>query len=341
MLGGRAFKVPTEKSPSYRCYPSDFLNDEWFRALPRDTRDLYRELIDRAWINCGLPADPAEIAKLCGEDMRYFKNRWLVIGVKFPVDPMTGRRVNLRQEIEREKQRRFSESQGKKARDKKHGTADLQASYPPSYDVATPLANPIATPQLTANFSANIAQSLESRSAPDLPAPAVPSVSVSDLSKSQNQDLSLAGARVMEPLTGPRFAQLWEEATSQPAGDMFFCHELAREVARCAELTVASATGDRAPPVPHARAAIEAFLALRRHWQAGNRPAPPPSPKGMKENLARVFEWMTGVKPAIIESETKAVSADGQTRFRGKVVGMAPITEPVESGDWTHKVKRR
>lgn len=56
--------------PWYPWYPGDYLSDTLSLSLEADA--LYRRLLDAMWINCGLPVDKSELARISRTDRRKF-----------------------------------------------------------------------------------------------------------------------------------------------------------------------------------------------------------------------------------------------------------------------------
>lgn len=62
---------------------------------------FFHRCLNRSWINNGLPADPAELARLLKVTPAYLRKVWERVGQKF--SEVDGRLVNPRQELERSK----------------------------------------------------------------------------------------------------------------------------------------------------------------------------------------------------------------------------------------------
>jgi uncharacterized protein YdaU (DUF1376 family) len=80
-------------------YPAEADADENFRLMSFEQRGLYWTLLDHAWLNSGLPADPEEIREMCRLSKHDFDRMWKRVSKCFKL--VGYRMVNPRQEIER------------------------------------------------------------------------------------------------------------------------------------------------------------------------------------------------------------------------------------------------
>lgn len=102
-----------EKSPAYQWYPKDILTDKRVLCMSNETENMYRRLLDHAWLENGLDNNLsllAAFAKLPGQ-VEKFKEHWKEIKKCFVFDGKKWR--SPRQEKERKKQKKFSDKQRK------------------------------------------------------------------------------------------------------------------------------------------------------------------------------------------------------------------------------------
>ncbi len=96
------------KSPAYRWYPRDILGSLRVAAMTASEECWYRRALDFAWLNDGLPADPAKLSRIIGKKCTVRgAEAVLSMFVPSPNDPEIY--VNERQEMERQKQKEWSE----------------------------------------------------------------------------------------------------------------------------------------------------------------------------------------------------------------------------------------
>lgn len=91
-------------NPGYMWMPRDWLSSTFVQSLKRHDRDIYRELLDRAWLDDGLPNDLVSLARVLGEPPRAFTKLWETLRSHFVLGD-DGRWRNPKQEDEREYQR--------------------------------------------------------------------------------------------------------------------------------------------------------------------------------------------------------------------------------------------
>ena len=96
------------KLPYYKMYPGDADADENFRLMSYEQRGVYWSLLNHAWLNDGLPASPHDIQSILRIPEKEFVKCWERVSTCFPEN--NGRRRNPRQEEERSKAIRKSES---------------------------------------------------------------------------------------------------------------------------------------------------------------------------------------------------------------------------------------
>ncbi len=97
------------KSPAYQHYAADFLTDT--ASWTNEEVGAYQRLLDYAWINRGIPQDPARIAIIVSVSADYFQEKlWPTLSTKW-IQNGHGNLVNPRQEIEREKQKEYRDRQ--------------------------------------------------------------------------------------------------------------------------------------------------------------------------------------------------------------------------------------
>lgn len=105
----------TQKSPAYRWYPKDILGSLRVASMTAAEECWYRRALDFAWLNNGLPSDPVKLSRIIGKKCTAAGAR-LVLEMFEPSTNDPGVFVNERQEVERQKQKEWSEksSQGGK-----------------------------------------------------------------------------------------------------------------------------------------------------------------------------------------------------------------------------------
>ncbi len=92
--------------PFFKWYPADAETDEVYRAMTDAEVGFYHRCLNLAWINNGLPADPAERARLLGRNRRRADANWTErVASRFSVSSETGKLVNRRQAEELQKAR--------------------------------------------------------------------------------------------------------------------------------------------------------------------------------------------------------------------------------------------
>jgi uncharacterized protein YdaU (DUF1376 family) len=102
--------------PYFKWYPADAETDEDYSAMNDTELGFYHRCLNRSWINSGLPADHARLARLLKVSPAYLQKMWTRVGKKFQLSENTGRLVNKRQEDERTKAVSKSEKSANAAR---------------------------------------------------------------------------------------------------------------------------------------------------------------------------------------------------------------------------------
>lgn len=98
-----------DKLPYFRWFPADAETDEEYSAMDDAEVGFYHRCLNKSWINHGLPAVPAELARVLRVSPAYLRKMWERVGRKFEPSSDSGRLVNRRQEEERSKAVRKSE----------------------------------------------------------------------------------------------------------------------------------------------------------------------------------------------------------------------------------------
>lgn len=105
------------KAPSFMWYPKDCDTDEDVRLMTDQEFGFYVRMLNHAWMNDGVPAETADIARALGRPKQYVERmmngrvgrKWVV-----PV-PFNGRLINLKQEEQRNSGSSYSESRRRAA----------------------------------------------------------------------------------------------------------------------------------------------------------------------------------------------------------------------------------
>lgn len=88
------------KSPAFQLYPTDFLADPKVQAMTCEEFGAYCQLLFQAWIDGGVPNDPAQLARRTRLSRAKFAKAWETVGPCF-VEASNGLLVNPRMERER------------------------------------------------------------------------------------------------------------------------------------------------------------------------------------------------------------------------------------------------
>ena len=94
--------VMAKTLPYFRWFPADAETDDDYASMTNSQVGLYHRLLNRAWLNYGIPNDPEAIRKMLRLDAREFRRDWEQVRHKFVADPQQlNRLVNPRMEEER------------------------------------------------------------------------------------------------------------------------------------------------------------------------------------------------------------------------------------------------
>lgn len=97
-MSGRNGRNP--KSPAFQVYPGDFMSDPKVLGMTIEEVGAYWMLLCAAWIDDGIPNDPAFLARICRMSPERFDEAWKVIGLCWK-SGSDNRLRNPRQERER------------------------------------------------------------------------------------------------------------------------------------------------------------------------------------------------------------------------------------------------
>lgn len=108
------------KAPAYQWYARDFAADELVQLMTLEEEGAYRRLLDHQWLHGSIPADVAQIARICKNmPVRRMQKLWAAIGPCFvPAADDPSRLQNRRLERERAKSQEYRDKQTEKG---KHG----------------------------------------------------------------------------------------------------------------------------------------------------------------------------------------------------------------------------
>lgn len=101
-------------SPAFSFYPKDWLADANVKAMTFEERGVYVELLALYWLEDGLPAAPARLARLLQMGSRRFERLWRAIAPCFRVEG--DRLLQKRVEEEKVKQVAYRHSQAEKGK---------------------------------------------------------------------------------------------------------------------------------------------------------------------------------------------------------------------------------
>ncbi len=102
----------TNKSPAYRWYPRDILGSLRVSAMTAAEECWYRRALDFAWLNHGVPTDPIKLARIIGKKCTT-KGAQIVLTMFTVSADNPEVCVSERQELERSKQKEWSEKSAK------------------------------------------------------------------------------------------------------------------------------------------------------------------------------------------------------------------------------------
>lgn len=75
------------KAPAYQRYPKDYMSDGNVLRMNFEERGIFDWLLDSCWLEDGIPADVAEIARICGLPVRKMAKAWTRISCCFVAHP--------------------------------------------------------------------------------------------------------------------------------------------------------------------------------------------------------------------------------------------------------------
>jgi uncharacterized protein YdaU (DUF1376 family) len=133
------------KPPSYPWYPRDFAMDEPVQMMTLEEEGAYRRLLDHQWLHGSIPADVAQLARICKNvPPAKMRKLWGAIAPLFVADADGLRYRNrklerVRQEREEYRQRQ-SEAGRRGARQRWHPTPEANGD-PNGGGIATPVAD--------------------------------------------------------------------------------------------------------------------------------------------------------------------------------------------------------
>lgn len=146
-------------SPAFSFYPKDWLADGPVRELSYEQKGVYADLLSIYWLEGGLPADTARLARLVGMPAKKFSRLWPDIERCFRIEG--DRIVQKRLEEEKAKQLAFRQRQavkGAKGGKSKHINKDrkprLTRGLPrakPDDTLPSPSPSPFPTPTTNSN----------------------------------------------------------------------------------------------------------------------------------------------------------------------------------------------
>jgi uncharacterized protein YdaU (DUF1376 family) len=90
----------SDRAPYFQWYPKDCDTDENVRAMDDREFGFYVRLLNHAWLNNGIPADPKRMAAIMGRTPSYIAKIWPAIAPCF--EARDGRLFNRKQEKSRE-----------------------------------------------------------------------------------------------------------------------------------------------------------------------------------------------------------------------------------------------
>lgn len=117
----------TEKAPAFQFYPKDWLSDARVRAMGREARGVYIDLLAIYWNEGGLPSDPKALARIAVVPERTFDRLWPLIAPCFGMvgTSLTSKRLDK----EKVKQAEYKASQalkGQKSAKSRSSNKDVQ-----------------------------------------------------------------------------------------------------------------------------------------------------------------------------------------------------------------------
>lgn len=90
------------KLPYFKWYASDAEADDFYASLSQEERGVYHTLLNRSWINNGIPKDPELLARICRMTRARFLKAWARIEQKFQSSPHDSQKL-FNERLERER----------------------------------------------------------------------------------------------------------------------------------------------------------------------------------------------------------------------------------------------
>src|SRR5262249_15395357 len=85
----------------FKWFPSDAEGDDFYASLTDSEGFTYHRLLNRAWLNDGIPCDIGEMARILKKSRSYIERIWPKLSSRWVVSPRDpSRLVNPRQEEE-------------------------------------------------------------------------------------------------------------------------------------------------------------------------------------------------------------------------------------------------
>jgi uncharacterized protein YdaU (DUF1376 family) len=138
--------------PYFKWYPADAETDDFYSSLTDEELGVYHRLLNRSWINDGIPSNPEEIRSLLRRRPDSFRKIWEKISKKWITSPRdTSKLVNQRQEEERRKAVEISENNKRpgntnasrtRLKREPNGTRMEREKTPRAYDCASESSSP-------------------------------------------------------------------------------------------------------------------------------------------------------------------------------------------------------
>lgn len=146
-------------SPAFSFYPKDWLADGPVRELSHEQKGVYADLLSIYWLEGGLPADTARLARLVGMPAKKLNRLWPEIERCFRIEG--DRIIQKRLEEEKAKQLAFRHKQAVKGakggksrainKDKKPRLTRGLAGAKPDVTLPSPSPSPFPTPTTNNN----------------------------------------------------------------------------------------------------------------------------------------------------------------------------------------------
>lgn len=160
MANGPSYHKPArEDRPYIPWYYKDWLTSPDRFSMTYEQRGVYRDLLDFAWDQRGLPIDKDQIRAMLGLDKRKFSLIWPIIGRHFI--ERDGRLVNAKQERVRARMDAYldrkREAGGKGGKQRAANLADVKQEAKQNPSTATPSATPSASSEPVAESKPSFA----------------------------------------------------------------------------------------------------------------------------------------------------------------------------------------